>query len=344
MEPAQLTSFRKPAAPEPASMTSLIRAIIARAAAALDGNNRPLDYAQAAWPNDESVALVLRASVAPNSTANTAALVPVTQQFVEALGALSAGGALMNAGVKLTSVPGNLLVPGFAPGESEFVAELAAIPVKQFVAGGPILSAYKLASICVLSGELIENSNAEALVRAALNESVAVGLDKVLFSASAAVAGKQPAGILNGIAALTPAAAGADAMASDMAKLMTAIAPVAGAGFMIVAAPGQAISLMLRMATPMPNLRISSALAAGTVVAIATQAFVGALETPRIDASIEAIVHMDTAPAAIVNGGAMAAPVRSLFQTNCVGLRMITPTTWGLRAPNAVAWMSAVSW
>jgi hypothetical protein len=343
MEPQPL-SFRKPVPVETASMSSLTRAIIARAAAALDGGNRPLDYAHAAWPNDDTVALVLRAAVAPNSMANTSALIPVTLQFATALSALSAGGALMNAGIKLTSIGGSVSVPGFAPGEAEFVAELAAIPVKQFVASGPILSPYKLASICVVSGEMIEHSDAEAMVRAALTESVAVGLDKVLFSASAAVPGKQPAGILNGIAALTPAAAGDNAMATDMAALMTAIAPVAGAGFMIVAAPAQAIALSLRLAQPLVNLRASSALAAGTVVAIATQAFVGALETPRMDASIEAIVHMDSAPAAIVNGGAMAAPVRSLFQTNCVGLRIITPVSWGLRAPNAVAWMSGVNW
>ena len=343
MEPQQLTSFRKPAAPDPASITSLTRAVIARAAAALDGGNRPLDHAQANWPNDVTVPLVLRASVNPNSMSSTA-LVPVTLQFVEALRALSAGGELINRGLKLTSVGGIVAVPGFAPGESEFVAELAPIPVKQFISAGPILSPYKLASICVVSGEMIEHSDAEAMVRAALTESVAVALDKVLFSASAAVVGKQPAGLLNGIAALTATAAGPEAMAADMSKLLTAIAPVAGAGFMIVAAPGQAIALQLRLAQPVPNVMFSSALAAGTVVAVATQAFVGGLETPRIDASIEAIVHMDTAPAAIVNGGAMPAPVRSMFQTNCVGLRMITPVTWGLRAPNSVAWISGVNW
>lgn len=347
LAPTTFPSFRKPAAPDPASITSLTRAVIARAAAALDGGNRPLDYAQANWPNDATVPLILRAATAPNSMSTTA-LVPVTLQFVEALKSLSAGGALMNAGIKLTSVGrGNVAVPGFASGESDFVAELAPIPVKQFVSSGPILSPYKLASICVVSGELIEHSDAEALVRSVLTESVAVALDRVLFSAAAAVAGKQPAGLLNGIAGLTPSAVGSgkgDAMATDVQALLNAIAPVAGAGWLFVAAPGQAAALQFRLGAQVPNTVASSALAAGTVVAIAPQAFVGAMETPRIEASIEAIVHMDTAPAAIVNGGGMAAPVRSLFQTNCVGLRMITPVSWGLRAPNAVAWMSGVNW
>jgi hypothetical protein len=349
MEAQPLTPFRKPTAPEPASMTSLTRAIIARAAAALDGGNRPLDYAQAAWPNDPAVPLILRTAATPASMTTAAALVPVVQQFVAALGPLSAGGFLMNAGIKLTSIGrGNVAVPGFAPGEADFVAELAPIPVKQFVSAGPVLSPYKLASICAVTGELIEHSDAEALVRSALTESVAVALDRVLFSASAAVAGKQPAGLLNGIAGLTPAAASGaktDIMTTDISTLLNAIAPVAGAGWFIVAAPGQAVALQFRLAREFDNIRASSALAAGTVVAIAPQAFVSAMETPRIEASIEAIVHMESAtPAAIVNGGGMAAPVRSLFQTNSVGLRMITPVSWGLRAPNAVAWMSGVNW
>jgi len=53
---------------------------------------------------------------------------------------------------------------------------------------------------------------------------------------------------------------------------------------------------------------------------------------------------MDTVPAAIANGGGVAAPARSLFQTNSVGLRMITPVSWSLRAAGAVAWMAGVNW
>ena len=80
------------------------------------------------------------------------------------------------------------------------------------------------------------------------------------------------------------------------------------------------------------------------VIAIAPQAFVSVLETPRIDGSIEAIVHLDTAPAEIGNGGGVAAPTRSLYQTNSVGLRMITPVSWGLRSSSAVAWLAGVNW
>jgi hypothetical protein len=346
--PMEPMPFRRPAA-EPPSLASLTRAIIARAAAALDGGGaaRATDYAASNWPNDQGVPLVLRAAVSPTTTSATA-LMPVVQQFAAALQPLSAAGELMaRGGISLSSFGRGLVaVPSFAPGESDFVAEAAPIPVKQFVSSGPTLSPYKLATICVVSGEMIEHTDAEAMVRAALAESVALALDRAIFSATAASAAR-PAGILNGIAALTPTAGGGaaqDVMASDLGKLLVAIAPVAASGYLIVAAEPQAIGLQFRLGQRLPNIFASGALAAGTIIAIAPQAFVSVLETPRIDASIEAIVHMDSAPAAIANGGGVAAPARSLFQTNSVGLRMITPVSWGLRAASAVAWMSAVNW
>ena len=134
-------------------------------------------------------------------------------------------------------------------------------------------------------------------------------------------------------------------MATDIGKLLTAIAGVAGGGFLLVAAAGQAVMLQLGLAREVPNVWASSALPAGTVIAIAPRAFVSIIEAPRVDSSIEAVVHMeDTSPAEIGSGGVVAAPTRSLFQTNSVGLRVITPASWGLRAPGAVAWMSGVNW
>jgi len=338
--------FRRPVAAESPTIISLARAIVAQANAVLDRNTRAADYAANAWPNDSSVPMVLRAAVNPTLTSNAAALMPMTVQFVEALAPLSAAGALVNAGISLTSFGrGSVMVPGFAPGESQFVAEGAPIPVRQFVSSGPTLTPYKLASILVLTAELMDYTNADTLMRAALTESVAVGLDKILFSNQAAVPGLHPAGLLNGVAALTPTAAGAGAMAGDITKLLTAIAAVAGGGFFIVAAAGQAVMLQLGLAREVPNVWASSALPAGTVIAIAPRAFVSIIEAPRVDSSIQATLHMDDAPAEISTGAAvLAAPTRSLFQTDSAGLRVIAPASWGLRAPGAVAWMSGVTW
>jgi Phage capsid family len=348
MEQSAVKPFRRdPYTERKGAMTSFTRAIIARAAAALD-NVHAGDYAAATWPEDKDVGLVLRASVTPTLMANATALAPIVIAILEQIKPLTAGGFLFSAGMSLTSLgPGVLKIPGFATSPADFVAENAPIPVEQFVAAGPTLSPFKLASIITASNELIEHSDAETIIRGVLAENVAIGLDAALFSNAAASAAR-PAGLLNGIAALTPATVTAgknDAMTDDISSLLNAIAAAAGAGWFIVAAPAQAVALQFRLAREFPNIRASGALPAKTVIAIAPGAFVSVLETPRIDSSIEAIVHMeDTSPAAIANGGGIAAPVRSLFQTNSIGLRIIAPCSWALRAPGAVAWMQNVNW
>ena len=68
------------------------------------------------------------------------------------------------------------------------------------------LSPRKLALISLFTREMVDRSNAEAIVTATLKESASYGLDAVLFSASAATP-DQPAGILNGVTAETPSTA-----------------------------------------------------------------------------------------------------------------------------------------
>jgi hypothetical protein len=73
---------------------------------------------------------------------------------------------------------------------------------------------------------------------------------------------------------------------------------------------------------------------------------VSALEgTPTIDAGREATLHYDTVPAQIVTaGGVVAAPTRSVFQTDTVALRLRWPISWALRDQRGVAFMQNVNW
>jgi hypothetical protein len=67
-------------------------------------------------------------------------------------------------------------------------------------------------------------------------------------------------------------------------------------------------------------------------------------EPPRFEISDSAVLHMeDTTPLPIVDGGAAAAPVRSLWQTDSLGLRMLWPMNWVLRRPIA-ALLPGVTW
>jgi len=56
-------------------------------------------------------------------------------------------------------------------------------PVRKFAtAAGPTLSPFKFASLAELTGEMVRNSNAEALIRQTLLDSAGMALDAALFS------------------------------------------------------------------------------------------------------------------------------------------------------------------
>jgi len=213
-----------------------------------------------------------------------------------------------------------------------------------------VLVPHKLATVCSLSGEMLRSSNAETLVRQVLVESAGPGIDSVLFSANPASA-NQPAGLLNGIPALTPAASGqskGEILVDDLQKLATAIGPVAGNGdIVLVGSPDAAAALKMRLPSSVewPVLTTNS-LAPKTVIAVAAAAVISAIDgLPSIDTTTEAAIRYDDQPGDIVDiGGVFARPVGSLFQTDVIGLRLKWKITWALRSPSALAWMSGVNW
>jgi hypothetical protein len=46
----------------------------------------------------------------------------------------------------------------------------------------------------------------------------------------------------------------------------------------------------------------------------------------------------------MIHNGGPASPVRSLWQTDSLGLRLILPVTWCMRRPGMVASVSGVNW
>jgi hypothetical protein len=190
------------------------------------------------------------------------------------------------------------------------------------------------------------------MVRQVLIESAGPAVDRVLFSPNAA-GPDRPAGLLNGIAALTPTAAGGgnnknQVLVDDLQLIATAVAPVAGNGnIVLVASPDAAVAMVLRLPTSVTwPVLTSASLAARTVIAVAANAVVSAVEgAPRIDANAHAEIHRETVPAEIVDiGGVMAQPVASVFQMDEVALKMRWQITWALRDPRGVAWMTGVNW
>ena len=70
--------------------------------------------------------------------------------------------------------------------------------------------------------------------------------------------------------------------------------------------------------------------------------------TVRWMVSTSATLHMeDTSPTAIGTAGSpnvVAAPVRSLFQTDVTGIKMVLPVTWAMRRAGQISMLDTVAW
>jgi hypothetical protein len=114
-------------------------------------------------------------------------------------------------------------------------------------------------------------------------------------------------------------------------------------------APSQALAATLRLGrlgTPV-TIWASGALAAGTVIAVAPAALaIGFEPTAQIERSDEATVVMTDPGEAFSTAGSpnvVAAPIRSLWQTDTLGLKLILRCAWALRT-GGVAWLNSASW
>ena len=313
------------------------------------------------WPRDEAIPILLRGAVSPANMTTSASAGILAQtalaDFISTLGPASAGAAILGRGIQLSfDRAGAIIVPGLASAaaNASFVQEGAAIPVRQLAtSSSATLAPRKFGTICVFDREIFEHSvpNIETLVRQVLAESVGLALDTALLDATIGDATRPP-GIRYNINA-TAESANADlfeAMIEDLTALLSAVAATAGNNpILIVTSPVQARKLRMRMLGRALDFEVfgSSAVDDGTVIAIASNGLISAIApTPRIDASIEATLHMDTAPGPISNGtsGDINYPTRNLLQTDTVALKVTFSVGWGLRAAGAVAWCEDAIW
>ena len=334
-------------------LDQLVKSAVVIGRSALAGrHNEPLDsFVPPEWRGDREFTTVLRAASSPITSTSAAALSTISQQFLRALTPYSAAAALLAAGTVVRfDGAGSLTFPTLAAplGLASFVAEGSPIPAWNLTSGaGPTLHPCILAGLTALTGEMLRSSQAETMVRQAILDAAAIVLDGALFGNDAEVVGTSPAGLLYGLTPITASTATplSDAMISDVEALIAAVAPVAGnSPIAFIAKAPEAAALKLRTAGSFDYpIFTTSAGAAKTVIAVATQALVSASDPPRIDASQDTVVHMNTVPLPI-GGATVASPSYSMFQTDTVSLRLRWPLSWVLRASNAVAVVNGVSW
>jgi hypothetical protein len=336
---------------------SLVRAATAVALGAVSHRSAE-DILRGAWPGDDGAKMVLRAAVAPTLTTSATAISVDAIGFLTSMAPASAAVRLFEralhinlAGIDQTNI-GRLVMP--APG---FVAEGSPIPVVSGTAAStPVGPARKLAFIVGLSSELEFSTpeNASAIIGRALADAAMKQLDVVVFDAVAGDA-TRPAGLLNGVTPITATGASGNTplerIASDIANLAQAIANagISTADVVLVAGTAAATKLKL-LAGPLFDHEVieTTALAGTTVVAIAPAGVASGFDgTPRIESSTETTIHFDSAPAQIGTAGTpnvVAAPTRSLYQTDTTALKVRIKCSWATVHPGAVQVVNSVTW
>jgi HK97 family phage major capsid protein len=249
-----------------------------------------------------------------------------------------------------------------------FVGEGLAIPVRQGAFTSQTLTPKKLAVITTWTREMQDHSipAIEGLLREAIQQDTSVAVDTVLIDANPATV-IRPAGLLNGVAATgATAGGGLTALIGDIKALVSAItASTYGnvRNLVWLMNPTDVLSASLSSA---PNTGIfpfrdeikggtlntipiidSATVPSKTMILVDAADFVVAGgEAPRMEMNDSATLHMeDTSPADLVaSPSTVAAPQRSLFQTDSLALRMVLPLNWVQRRAGTVAWTQNVTW
>lgn len=348
----------------------LVRAITARGIAHFGG--KPIDQVlDERYKGHEATAIVTKADQTIGTTTVSGWASELVQtvygEFLQALMPLSFYAQLRNRGISLSfDGYGTVSIPSRTAGGAGggFVAEGAPIRVGKITTAATTLTSKKMGVIVAFSRELAKKSTPaiEALVRQGILEDTAVILDQAIIDATAASTAR-PAGLLNGLSATASGAGGGDyeAVVADFKALLAPfITANAADGIVVLMNPSQGLALSLMPGAdgklgdwfgPISNrvtIIESGNVPANRLIAIRASDLATAMgDTPEFDISEQATLHMeDTTPLEIVSGTGptTADPVRSLWQTASIGVRMLMDVGWGMRRSGMVRWIDTTSW
>jgi Phage capsid family len=333
---------------------NLLTRYIAAQAKAFVAHTSPIEIVRDCWPDDLGLQMLVRAVSTPAQLGQVGWAQELGRRLVndslDVLYPASASAALFQLAPSLTF--GNeavIAVPGLAAGTvgktSAFVAERQPIPVFQPALTDAVLLPHKLAGIIVATREVIESSNAETLTGDLVRQSFGRALDEALVDANPATP-QRPAGLRNGIAAITPTT-GSDAwgnFVADVSKLADAVGPVAGnAPIAFIGSAGRAMRARVLGLEDLENVEMFGSNAViNDFLCVATAALVSAVGVPEIEVNKVATVSLDDAP--VADPTTPVGPFRSLWQTDAFGIKCRWPISWALRDPRGFAWMTPTGW
>lgn len=349
-------------------MDLLVKAIVVRGVSHFGGI--PIEKAlEQRYPGHEALGVLVRADQVIGTTTGSHWADDLIQTayfgFLQALIGHSVFPELLNRGLSLTFDRwGSLSLPRRTAGTAGggFVAEGAPIRVGKITTAAATLTPKKMGVIVAFSRELARRSTPaiEGIVRQAILEDTGLILDPILLDATAASTSR-PAGLLNGVSAAASGFAGGDyqAVQEDFRALLAPFYAANGAdNIVVIINPAQGLnSSMMAGPTgdPMWLQRIkdrvtiieSTNATANRLIAIRASDFAGAGANPEFDVSEQATIHMeDTTPLEIVSGTGptTADPVRSLWQTASIGVRMLMDVSWTMRRTGMVQWIDTTTW
>ena len=350
-------------------MDLLVRATVARGISHF--GKKPIEQVlQERYPGHEATAVFTRADQTLGTTTVSGWASELVQtayaDFLQALMPYSVYPALRDRGIRLSfDGVGTVSLPSRTAGGAAggFVAEGSPIPVGRITTAATTMTAKKLGIIVPFSRELAKRSTPaiESLVRQAILEDTGASLDPLLLDATAASTAR-PAGLLNGVSAAASGYAGGDyqAVIEDFKALLAPFIAANGAdNITVIMNPAQGLAISL-MAGPVGNpgwfdeirkrvtIIESTNATASRLIAIRNSDLATALgDMPEFDVSEQATIHMeDTTPLEIVSGTGptTADPVRSLWQTASIGVRMLMDVSWKMRRTGMVQWINGTTY
>lgn len=341
----------------------------------------PYEVMAGRYGEDEHVKTMLdvvtKAASAPATTTTTGWAAELVQtavlDFMDALLPMSVYPKLRDAGGRFTfGRNGIVSIPSRNVGTSvagSFVAQGSPIPVRQGAFNSTTLTPKKMAVITTFTREIAEHSTPaiEGVLRQAIQEDTSIAIDTILMDATAA-SSTRPAGLRNGVTGITATSGGGfAALVGDLKALVGALITSSGGNLrspMFIMNPVQALSISMtqnaggdfpfaagieRGTIQGYPVIFSATVTAGTVFLVDAADFFSATgDEPRFDVSDQATLHLeDTTPLAIGTAGTpntVAAPVRSLWQTDTLALRAIYDMNWSMRRAGSVAYTTSVTW
>lgn len=349
----------------------IVRAVTARGIAHYGPGDKTLERVlDERYPGHEATAIITKADQTVGTTTVSgwaAELVrTVYGDFMQALTGYSIYPALRDRGIGLSfDGNGTVSIPSRTAGGAGggFFAEGSPIRVGRITTAATTMTARQMGVIVPFTRKLALQStpSIEALVRQAILEDTSSILDPLVLDATAGDTAR-PAGLLNGVSAVASGFGGGDfqAVTEDFKALLAPfIAANAADNITVVMNPAQGLSLAF-MPGPLGNpdwfntiksrvnIIESTHATSGRLIALRNSDFATATnDQVEMDVSEQATIHMeDTTPLEIVSGTGptVADPVRSLWQTGSIGIRMIMNISWKMRRSGMVQWVDGTSY